>query len=95
MNMAGFDPVTGARLPINERALPAAVRTECKDLFDISPRQNGGVERPGMIVRVGAGLGPHEPMQCAAIVEMVFNEGWRHPLYTNNRGAEGGMIVCD
>ena len=46
-------------------------------------------------MRVGVGLRPHKPMQGAAIVEMVLDESWRHPLCTNDRGTQRGMIVRD
>jgi hypothetical protein len=61
-----LDPVRQPGVPLDEGAAPATVRVNGKHLLDISARQDGGVERPGVIGRIGVGFGSHKPMQLAA-----------------------------
>lgn len=95
MDMAGFDPVPRARHALDKCALPAAVRAERKDLFHISARQDGGLETPRMIVRMRVRFWPDEPMQGAAVVEVVLDKGWRHPLGPYDGRTSGSEVECD
>lgn len=89
VDMASFNPVTRTRRPLDECALPIAVGKEGEDFFHVPSGENGRFERPRMIVWMDVRLGPYEPVQCATIVEMVFDERWRHPLSTDYRRTEG------
>ena len=44
---------------------------------------------------MGVRLGASEPVQSAAIVKMALEEGWRHPLGTNDLRARGSKVERD
>ena len=44
-------------------------------------------------MRIGVGLGPNETVKCTAVVEMIFDKGWRHPLDADNRRATGSVVM--
>ncbi len=46
-------------------------------------------------MRMRVRLWPYEPMQCAAIVEVVLDEGWRHPLGTYDGRTSGSEVEGD
>ena len=99
----GYDPVyvrcsdavprTG--WPLDILAVPAAVRTEQEDLLDIPARQDNGLERPGMIVRIGMGLRVNKAVQCPTIVQMIFDESPGHSLGTNDRRPVRSVFASD
>lgn len=95
VNVTRIDPVARVWVPVNECASPRTVRLEGEDLFDISTGQNGGLERPGMIMRIGVRLRPNEPMQYPAIIEMIFHKCGGHSLCANDRRARRSMIAGD
>jgi len=95
VNVPCLDPVSRARLPLDACASPAPVRMESEDLFDISTRQDGGLERPRMVMRICMRLRSYEPVQCSAVVEMVFDERWRHSLDANDRRALRCILAGD
>ena len=83
-------------LPRQARDLFAvsAARPDPEHLLDIASLEDLGLGRPGMIVRIGIRFAHPEAMQHTAVVEKVFSERPRHPLYPDD-GSSGGHAVSD
>ncbi len=89
VNVRGIDMVGFARKPVNEFAVPTAVRIQVEHLFDIAAMEDLGIETPGVIVRRGVRLFHLEPVQRASVIQMVLGESPRHPLDADDPRAVG------
>ena len=89
VNVRGVDMVGFARDAVDEFAMPTAARIQVEHLFDIAAIEDLRLETPRVIMRRGVRLFHLEPVQRAAVVEMIFGERPRHALNADDPRAFG------